>query len=1088
MALFRNGRFDLDAELLDGDSSDTLNVGSFGGRSAVPDRGKSVMREPFRGFLLLAVLLVGSASRAEDEFRGVIQPVLRESCLGCHSTERKKGDLDLERFTSAEQAKQQPKVWESVLEQLANNEMPPKDQPRLTPERKATLTNWARRTLDQIALANAGDPGPVVLRRLSNWEYTYSIRDLTGVEALDPAREFPVDGAAGEGFTNAGAALAMSPALLTKYLDAAKGIAEHAVLLPNGLRFSPSSSPRDWTNESLAKVRAFYAEFTSPLDAQVMVGGAGLVHSDGGRIPLEKYLAALTRERTPLATGSKGIADAAREHRLNAKYLGLLWSMLHDPRPSLLLDSLRAKWRSGTLTAEDIEIWQKSLWRFTTVGHIGKANGPKAWQEPVTPLASRQELRLKLDPPANGKDVMVYLAVSDAGDGSEHDFALWENPRLVAPGRADLPLREVGAALRQQNPPSNDGSPSPYGLSPTLFGAHPTGGSVDPTSLCVQAPSLLEMKLPAALVDGAELVVGGRLHPVSGAEGGVRMRVSTTKPDALTGAAAIRADTAGPIIVSDNSQARRRWETAFDDFRRLFPAAVCYTKIVPVDEVVTLTLYYREDEPLRRLLLDERESAELDRLWNELLFIAQEPIALTAAFEQISEFATQDRPDMVQALAPMRQPIFDRAEAFRQRLVAVEPRQLEAALRFADQAWRRSLSAAERQALRDFYAHLRKSDIAHADAIRLLLARILTSPAFLYRGETAGPGRTPSPVSDWELATRLSYFLWSSVPDDELRSLAASGTLRETEVLTAQTRRMLKDAKIRRLATEFGCQWLHVRDLDTLDEKSERHFPTFAALRGDMREEILRFFTDLFQHDRSVLSLLDADHTFVNGSLARHYGMDLQTDEWQRIEGLRSRGRGGLLGFAGTLAKQSGASRTSPILRGNWLSEVVLGEKLPRPPKDVPVLPDEPPSGLTERQLIERHSSDAQCARCHQRLDPFGFALEGFDAIGRARSQDASGLPIDTATKLPDGGQIEGVEGLRAYLLEQRRDDFLRQFCRKLLGFALGRGVQLSDKPLLDTMLSELKANEYRVGTAVELIVRSPQFRQVRGRDFAENH
>jgi hypothetical protein len=409
---------------------------------------------------------------------------------------------------------------------------------------------------------------------------------------------------------------------------------------------------------------------------------------------------------------------------------------------------------------------------------------------------------------------------------------------------------------------------------------------------------------------------------------------------------------------------------------------------------------------------------------------------------------------------------------------------VQAVLDFATQAWRRPLAEAEQNVLRALYQKLRKQDLPHATAVRMMLARVLIAPAFLYRGEKAAPGPKAAAVNDWELATRLSYFLWSSVPDEELRSVAASGTLHNPDVLVAQTRRMMKDARVRRLATEFGCQWLHVRDLETLDEKSERHFPTFTSLRGAMQEEAARFFMDLFQQDRSVLSLLDADHTFVNGALAKHYGLDLKNDGWQRVEGLRAKGRGGILGLASTLAKQSGASRTSPILRGNWLSEVVLGEKLPRPPKGVPVLPEEAPQGLTERQLIERHSSDAKCAGCHQRIDPFGFALEGFDAIGHARSKDAAGLVVDTRTKLPGGTEIEGLNGLRSYLLKERRDDFLRQFCRKLLGYALGRSVQLSDKPLIETMLTQLKANDGSVSTAIDLIVRSSQFREVRGRDF----
>ena len=1336
------------------------------------------------------------AAADDRAFRESVQPILQDRCNTCHSTEKQKGDLDLEQFTSADAIKRQPAVWEHVLEQLANNEMPPKKEPQLSAEQKKQLTTWVQAMLDEVALAKAGDPGPVVLRRLSNMEYTYTLRDLTGVDSLDPAKEFPVDGAAGEGFTNAGAALVMSPALLTKYLDAAKEIASHAVLTPDGIHFSASTSSRDWTDETLAKIREFYAGFTeSGSGTAVNLQGIKFDTNAGGRLPVAKYLAALQ---------GKSNGDG-----LNSKYLGILRKAFADTKPSLVLDSLRAKFRAGTLTAADIEAWQQSLWRFTSVGHIGKKGGPKGWQEAVAPLAAQHEMRLKLAAPADGGDVTLYLSTTDAGDGNEDDLAVWENARLVAPGRADLPLKDVravlqqlskrretlsasvvkclaaadeverstertdivklaqkhgvepdvlagwldylgigssgdvklgplltkkmestpdynfikgwtgenalsvlanssdttvripgtmkahsvaahpspklasviawrspvsgalrisgsvqdahpecgngvtwavelrrgntrdvlasgvsegakvidigrhenirvlpgdaiavvvgprdgnhacdlteidlvlndgttewslakdispdilagnphadshgnkdvwhffgepavndvapkipggslltmwrkasdgaererlaaqvqqllqrglatvakdspnralytqllsfngpllAAALRSVKAQDEDGSPSPYGVERSLFTA---------TNLNVQAPSLIEVRLPASLVDGAEFVVTGSLRS---AEGSVQMQVLTTKPEKLSGIAASKAETAqangqwsdnnlrtvhnAPILVNEGSAARQRFVTAFDDFRALFPIALCYTKIVPVDEVVTLTLFHREDEALKRLMLDDAQGKTLDRLWDELHFVSESPLKQVDVFEQLWQFATQDaKPD---AFEPMREPILRGAEAFKKLRIDVEPKHVQAALDFAAQAWRRPLTDAEQNGLRALYQKLRKQDLPHAAAVRMLIARTLVAPAFLYRGEKAAPGPKAAPVNDWELVTRLSYFLWSSTPDDELRSLATKGRLHDPDVLAAQTKRMLKDAKVRRLATEFGCQWLHVRDVETLDEKSERHFPTFVSLRGAMQEEAVRFFTDLFRENRSVLSLLNADHTFVNAALAKHYGLDLKRDDWQRVDGLRAKGRGGILGFASTLAKQSGASRTSPILRGNWLSEVVLGEKLPRPPKGVPILPDEAPAGLTERQLIERHSSDEKCAGCHKRIDPFGFALEGFDAIGRARSKDAAGLPIDTRTSLPNGTAIDGLDGLRTYLVNTRREDFLRQFCRKLLGYALGRSVQLSDKPLIASMLTQLKASDHSVTTAIEAIVRSPQFRDVRGRD-----
>jgi hypothetical protein len=254
-----------------------------------------------------------------------------------------------------------------------------------------------------------------------------------------------------------------------------------------------------------------------------------------------------------------------------------------------------------------------------------------------------------------------------------------------------------------------------------------------------------------------------------------------------------------------------------------------------------------------------------------------------------------------------------------------------------------------------------------------------------------------------------------------------------------------------------------------------------------MEEETIMFLADVFQHDRSILSLLDADHTFLNEELARHYGIaGVEGPGWRRVDGVRQAGRGGILGLATTLATQSGASRTSPILRGNWTSEVLLGEKLPKPPKNVPLLADTVPAGLTERQLIALHSSNEACAKCHARIDPYGFALEHFDAIGRYRTHDAAGHPIDAGTRLADGTVIDGHEGLRRHLLTVRRGSFVRQFCRKLLGYALGRAVQLSDEPLLDEIEARLAVEGHRMHVAIEAIVASPQFRTIRGADAAD--
>ncbi|MFY7969634.1 MAG: DUF1588 domain-containing protein, partial [Pirellulaceae bacterium] len=218
---------------------------------------------------------------------------------------------------------------------------------------------------------------------------------------------------------------------------------------------------------------------------------------------------------------------------------------------------------------------------------------------------------------------------------------------------------------------------------------------------------------------------------------------------------------------------------------------------------------------------------------------------------------------------------------------------------------------------------------------------------------------------------------------------AGEGKLRQPEELASQVRRMLKDPKVRRLAIEFGCQWLHVHGFDRLDEKSEKAFPEFASLRSAMYEETIQTFIDFLQNDRPMIELVESDAAMLNEPMAKFYGIEgVEGDQWRRVEGVAKLHRGGILGLASTLARQSGASRTSPILRGNWLSESLLGEKLPKPPKGVPQLPEEPPEGFSERQLIEMHSSLESCSDCHQRIDPFGFAMEQFDGIGKFRQVD----------------------------------------------------------------------------------------------------
>jgi hypothetical protein len=610
----------------------------------------------------------------------------------------------------------------------------------------------------------------------------------------------------------------------------------------------------------------------------------------------------------------------------------------------------------------------------------------------------------------------------------------------------------------------------------------PSGEAFDRDgNLILPANGFVDLRLPAALFAGRALVAEAVLSLP--AEGRAALVQAATLP-----ADAPRWDGKSPLLVGPGGLAKLK--AGFDAFRDAFPFYLCFPPVIPTDEVVSLKMFHREDEPLVRLFLNDAQAKELDHLWTEHRFVSKQYRLENEHLPQFIGFVTQDQPKAMELYFLGQKPAFQkRADDLLASEIAAEPKQLDALIAFAAKAYRRPLKPGEAEELRKLVRSVRATGASYDEAFRGALMRVFVSPSFLFRIEAAPPGKAPKPVSDWELASRLSYFLWSSMPDDELRRLAAEGKLNDPKTLEAQTRRMLADGRTRSLAIEFGTQWIHVRGFDEHNEKNEKLFPNFTPdLRSAMNEEGIRFFQDLFQADRKVTDLLDSDATFLNETLAKHYGIPgVAGPDWRRVEGVKQYGRGGILGFASVQAKQSGASRTSPVLRGNWVVETLLGEKLPKPPPNVPKLPEEEGTEkLTTRQLTERHVSDASCAACHVRIDPFGFALEKYDPIGRRRDKDFGGLALDSKAKLRDGSEFDGIDGLRNYLLSKKQDVIVRLFCKRLLGYALGRSVTLSDTSVLDEMVAELKTHDGRVSAAVRVIVNSPQFRMVRGADAGE--
>jgi len=978
--------------------------------------------------LLLLISLMGSrpglaqppeptADDLKQRFNQTVLPFVARYCTGCHGEEKPAAQLRLDLYPDLDSLARHPQTWREVRERLTAGDMPPADaEQQPTEEQSHAVAEWIGEWRKFESQRNAGDPGPVPARRLSNAELDATIRDLTGFE-LRPSREFPVDPANEAGFDNSGESLRMSPALFRKYLDAMRGVADHIVLAPDGLRFAPHPVATDTDRDKycVQRIVAFYRR--QPVD-------------------LRDYFIAAWRYRHRAALGQPGatVGELATATGVSPRYLDRVVSLL--TRESTPDDA-------GPLSVV------RMLW--------GEFPAPASVDDPA-PVAAATALRdlvkvwreeLKVDVPR--------LKAKGISDGTQ-PFVLWRNAQLAARHRdyAGKPADDLA-------------------------------------------------RLTAKLPEGAQALAG---------------RLAVDPQDAA---------------------AVGRQEAALREFCAVFPDAFYVDDRGPYFDpkgagqgrLLTAGFhlmqgFFRDDQPLRELILDDGQTAELDRLWHELEVItdvlqrqyqdyifferAEPPQVIREAEFDFARSEDRDcsSPEKLQRLAKLyleraRQKTDDatalqaiedyyhsmdrRLRGVEQARLQAEPRHLESILEFAGRAWRRPLTDQDARDLRGFYANLRTiENLPHDEAIRDSVAAVLLAPQFYYRYDQAAEGTAPRPLTDLELASRLSYFLWSSLPDAALREAGERGELHNDAVLRRQIDRMLADPRVLALVTEFGGQWLDFRRFEEHNAVDRGRFPGFTNdLRQAMFEEPRRFLLDLLQHDRPLEECLTSRRTIVNGLLAKHYGLPHAgpAEAWLEVPDASAWNRGGLLTMGVFLTHNSPGLRTSPVKRGYWVVRRLLGEEIPPPPPVVPELPrDEQATGdLTIPQLLARHREHRACAGCHQRFDAMGVVFEGYGPVGEHRQNDLAGRPVQTKVEFPDGRERDGVEGLRDYLVQQRRHDFVDSFNRRLLAYALGRSLLLSDEPLLEQLAQPVDGGALTFRSQIERIALSPQFLRKRGRD-----
>ena len=398
--------------------------------------------------------------------------------------------------------------------------------------------------------------------------------------------------------------------------------------------------------------------------------------------------------------------------------------------------------------------------------------------------------------------------------------------------------------------------------------------------------------------------------------------------------------------------------------------------------------------------------------------------------------------------------------------------------RFASRAFRRPVTKDELKGLVSIYEKDRKRGKEYLESLKLSLTAVLVSPKFLYRLEKKRTGEKYYKLNDYELASRLSFFLWMSIPDDELTKLAAKGELSKPGVMEKQVMRMIKDKKSESFTGQFITQWLGVYKIGKEVQPDPKTFKGFEQLKPLMIKELKMYFSGMVRENRNAFEIIDSDYTYVNDKLAKHYRLrGVRGSEFKKVK-IKNKTRGGVLGMAAVLtASTAHPTRTSPVDRGKWVLEELLGEKLPDPPADVPPLDEKAGKEgqkLTFRQSLEKHQEDEGCAVCHRKIDPIGFGLENFDSIGRFRTK-IGGKPIDSVGILPSGEKFKNVQELKAILMK-KEDKFSRNIVEKMLSFALGRKLKFYDEPAVMEITKKFKASDYKIQSLIVAIVKSKPF------------
>ena len=1068
--------------------------------------------------LAVAVCIVasGAASASATE----ASAVFGQYCVQCHGEAAASAGINLTRLTSRKSISDSFQQWRKVQAVLEQKRMPPEGMPQPSEAERRQAAEWIRTELNDFANTHDGEPGQVTVRRLTSGEYAYTVRDLTGLD-YNVERDFAGDAVGGEGFTNFGGVQFMADANIESYLEAAKRIADHAVIGAGPLSFYQDPGMSGFELSAIHRIHAIYRKH-----------GFRAVAAEGGRaFGLERYGRALYacwryHHREVLGEGDVSLDDLAKREDISPRFLQHIWAVVRQSSPSHPTSEVVSLWRdlpepegsgnarTSAKARQQCEKIQQFVinwprWLFAAgalaAGGAGDERALVITDESLEPSITKE---LGFSERLKGKDTAtIQFSILPANPlATEKPIVIWRNP-MVRIGRADK-RRDEGRPLKDVLD-QETAAKLAFGKTPDR--RDPDGRDIGPEDFAMVADTSLILNVPVPS-DARVLSLNVTVEVDAAQMGNAVLRCTISESEEVS-----QGRPTWTLLADPKGKAFQSWKADVLEYARNLPQTShgepTPSDRDPIPQPFDNTYnqperdsfhyrvkYFRDDQFLVDKMLDDATRQELEDAWADLYASFEyhgaffNLLSNKYGFELNGKGVDDLSEGEIEKLPAEPRPYVKALRAEYEAVVAVQmaahPHHIEDAIQFASRAWRRPLSPREKDRLRSFYTTVREdSGLDHRKAIRALLTRILVAPAFLYRIEAPEELTAVAPLSDWEMASRLSYFLWSSVPDEELRRAAQAGELRDPQQIRRQAKRMLADPKARRLATEFFGQWLGFYRFDQHRGVDKSRFPGFTEeVKTAMYDEAVSFFEYVIREGRPIREIVSADYTFLNQTLAKHYRVDKEigaTGRVEKVEGVDEFQRGGLLRLGAVLTVTSAPRRTSPVKRGDWVLRRVLGTPTPTPPADAGSIPADERlfGGLTMREQLAAHRRNPSCVSCHSRIDPLGFPLEHYDAVGRWRTEYSDGKPIDAITLLGDTTRIDGVTGLVDHL-ETKQSQVLRTLSSKLLGYALGRAILLSDQPLIDRLVGV--GDQATFAELASEIAASRQFRYRRGREDTE--